>query len=173
MYNYIASANSHWGIFLKSNKYLQIIKDQMSGHKILDVNIWMLTRLLFLHLCFPGFIKHCQSLHTHPVASSPSKEKWDFIASSTWQGIYMRSLVDRYIQKHTHTHTIYLFLSFIHAKRKMTTQRQQYRKYTSQTSFHSGVHYLMDLFLSEWSISTEVQLLFSLNIISYSKVFLE
>lgn len=39
MYKYNASVNNHWRIFLKSAKYVQIIKkNQISGHKTLDVD---------------------------------------------------------------------------------------------------------------------------------------
>lgn len=87
----------------------------MSGQKTVDVDIWMLTCLTLLHLCLPGFIKHCQSLHTRPAVSSPSKEKWDFTASSTQQGVHVSTLIDRYIKIYMfiHTHTQYIYFAHL------------------------------------------------------------
>lgn len=104
MYKYNASVNSHWGLFLKSNNYLQLIKDQMSGQKLLDVDIWMLAHLLLLHLHLPGSIKHCQSLHAHHAFNSLSKEMWDFTASITQQGTHMRTLIDSFIKIYMYIH---------------------------------------------------------------------
>lgn len=109
----------------------------MSGQKTLDVDIWMLTRLSLLHLRLPGFIKHCQSLHTRPAVGSPSKEKWDFIAPSRQQGIHMRTLIDRYIKiyVYTHTHKIYFTHLFMQKKNDYTKRTIQKICFLDQFSF--------------------------------------
>lgn len=102
------------------------MKDLVSGLKTLDVDIWMLAHLLLLHLCLPGSIKHCQSLHTRQAFNSLSKEKWDFIESNIQQGTHMRALIDRYIKIymfiHIHTHTFNFFVIYSLKKKDFTRE---------------------------------------------------
>lgn len=69
---------------------------------------------------FARFHKLCQSPHTCPAVSNPSKEKWDFAASSEQQEIHVRTSIGRYIKIYIYTHTnkIYKYTSLIHSCKK-------------------------------------------------------
>lgn len=120
MHKYNTSVHSSLRVFLKSNNYLQLIKDLLSGQKTLDVDIWMLAPLLLLHLHLPGSIKHCHSLHTCHAFNSLFRERWGFIASITQQGICMRTLTDRYIKiyRFIHIQTKNIFILVIYSLKK-------------------------------------------------------